>query len=919
MGQYLEILLMTLPIAVYGNADLYRELFNAIAAALGDSAFGHLTRLALALTGTWAIVRYSVERSLMPLVRWLLMYYVAFYIAFFPKITIEILDQTESGKAYSVDHVPLGLAVIASYTSAIGAGLTHLMEKNFSLPDSLTYQKTGLAMASRMVLASTQFQVTDPHFAQSLHSFVQQCVFYDVLLHKYSWNDLLYSTHIWQWVSQHASPARSFLYYRSGTPEILTCQAGVSILTYDWQDAVQKAAARYGAWTFPQEKAAKAALLSHLESSYHFLTNIADNAATLMQQAMMANAIQEGQAQMSASNNAPAALEAYAFIKAQQQKRLTNTTIGDMAAYWLPIMKNVLEATLYGAFIFVFLLLLFPFGPSILKNYVASLLWIQCWAPLYAILNLFINFYAQHHNVGAIQLGNGESGFTLATQAGLAQVNADIAGLAGYLSLSVPLLAAGIAKGMMSVFSQAAQYIGGVTQSVASSSAGEAITGNISLGNTQFSNHSSFNTSANHFDTNTRVFSGMYSTQMAGGSMLSITPDGSSIMNNQSATSNLGTSINLAHAIRTMAGQQADQAYSTALSAAHAYSDSVSSGLRSLYEFGSHLSISQASGTGASVSVAQGTSTAINKTHQLIEKFAHAHNISDVTAIKHLGAAYISVQAGGGISASTPSILPTRAMASGNLGGGARSEVDNLHSHDKGDLYSAAHDFIQSTQFSENVDKAVRGVQEHHYRASDEQGQRLLESVGSSFDAAHHARHEMMANYQQSQSYREMASRTEENATSINSNASQAFMQWLQQQPELQHPGDIEKMMTHDPVRGQAYAERFTQERASQALHAYHPGVGSSPEEIKTTFKKEQSAVPGDEQILQAKASHQSEITHASIDKGLDPHHRVSRQVDNEVTTFIHDSEKEITDAKTNIIQGSKKEREEVEKRWDKD
>ena len=64
------------------------------------------------------------------------------------------------------------------------------MEKTFSLPGDLTYQKTGVAMASRIVLASTQFQVTDPNFAQSVHSFVQQCVFYDVLLHKYSWNDL---------------------------------------------------------------------------------------------------------------------------------------------------------------------------------------------------------------------------------------------------------------------------------------------------------------------------------------------------------------------------------------------------------------------------------------------------------------------------------------------------------------------------------------------------------------------------------------------------------------------------------------------------------------------------------------------------------------------------------------------------------
>lgn len=905
---------MILPIAVYGNGDLYRELFNAIAATLGDSAFGHLTKLSLALTGTWAIVRYSTERSLMPLVRWLLMYYFAFYVAFFPKVTVEILDQTHPGRAYSVDHVPLGLAVTASYTSSIGAGLTDLMEKTFSLPGDLTYQKTGVAMASRIVLASTQFQVTDPNFAQSVHSFVQQCVFYDVLLHKYSWNDLFYATHIWQMVSQAASPARSFSYYQLGNPQILTCKEGVLRLSHDWQEAIQHAAARYGAWSYPDDKAAKTQLLSQLESSYHFLTNIADNAATLMQQNMMANALQTGLAQMSTATNAPAALEAYAFMKAQQQKRLTNTTIGDMAAYWLPIMKNVLEATLYGAFIFVFLLLLFPFGPSILKNYVASLLWIQCWAPLYAILNLFIHFYAQHHSMGSIQLGNGQMGLTLATQAGLAQVNADVAGLAGYLSLSVPLLAAGIAKGMMSVFMQAAQYMGGVTQSVASASSGEAITGNLSLGNTQFSNHSHFNTSANHFDTNARVSGGMYTAQMAGGSTLGMTPDGSTIMNNQPAISSLGTSINLAHAIRTMASQQADTAYSTALSAAHTYSDSVSSGLRSLYELGSHLSSSEASGSGSSVSETGGTSTAINKLHQLTEKFAQDHHVSDSVATQHLSAAYIALKADGRFSASTPSILPTQFSMSAGIEGGQRWERNNSDSHDHRDLYSAARDFVHNTQFSEHVDKAVRGVQEHHYRASDEQGQRLAQSVGSSFDLAHQARHEMMANCQQSQSYREMASHAEENAISINSNASQAFMQWLQKQPELQHPGEVEKLMTQDSLKAQAYAQRFTQEQARHALQGLNHSA-SSPKDIKATFEKQQATIPLDEHVAQMKTAYQGEVTRAAIDNGLDPQRQVNKQTENEAKVLIEGNEKDLTIAKTALDQKSNKEELTVEER----
>src|SRR5262245_3921517 len=120
-----------LPVIVYGNGDLYRELFNAISLTLNTSSFGHLLKFAIAITGTWAIIRYSIEKSLQVFLRWLLLYYVAFYIIYIPQVTVTILDQLHPGKAYAVDHVPLGLGVVASYTSTIGAGLTQLIEKNF--------------------------------------------------------------------------------------------------------------------------------------------------------------------------------------------------------------------------------------------------------------------------------------------------------------------------------------------------------------------------------------------------------------------------------------------------------------------------------------------------------------------------------------------------------------------------------------------------------------------------------------------------------------------------------------------------------------------------------------------------------------------------------------------------------------------
>ncbi|CAN5419990.1 conjugal transfer protein TraG N-terminal domain-containing protein [soil metagenome] len=802
-----------LPIVVYGNGDMYRELFNAIAAAMGTSSYHYLIEMAILLTGTWAIMRYSVERSFWPLLRWLGLYYLAFYIVFIPKATVHIIDRINQGSGYAIDNVPFGLALTANLSSVIGDALTQHMEKTFSLPNDLLYGKTGMVMAARLAVASTQFQVTDPNFNQSIQSYVTQCVFYDLLLNKYSWSDLLNTPDIWGFVSNYASPARAFMYYQVGGPQVVTCKSGSAMMVKDWKNAVTDATARYAGILFPQSKDAKALLISSLPSSYHFLANISSSGQGILTQNLMMNAFQNGILHMGASTNSPAAMAAYSFTKAQQQKRLTNETVGDMAAYWLPIMRNVLEAILYGSFVFVWLLILFPFGPMVLKNYVGSLLWIQLWAPLYAILNLFINFYAQHLGTGIV---GGAGNLTLLNQAGFAQANADVSSLAGYLSLSVPLLAAGIMKGMMSVFGHAAQYMGGVTQSSAQGAAGEAVAGNVSVGNMNYSNQSAFNTSANHFDTSARVSSGAYTTQTAGGSSLTMTPDGTQIMNNQSAISSLGTSVNLAKTLRASYSQQAEVAEGAAISHAHAYSDSSNSAMRTLFDLSKHQANSVATGDSWSVSSNAQATQAMGEVHRLTDKFAHDHNLSFDEAASVLGSAYTNESATVGIDsknslAGKAASLATGVSASANATGGYRHDATHSDSTRLGSTYAAAQDYIHDTNFAHNVDVVARAAKDHSYRTGDETGNRQVENMAASFDHAQSARHDMVGSLQSSENFRRSASLAEENAASINSNAGQVVFESLQKQG--MSASQIENMMTHHPEQAQ--------QMASQAVQGY--------------------------------------------------------------------------------------------------
>ena len=201
----------TFPIYVSGNGDLFSEYFNAIVAALGKgggaSHSSSLLHVSILLAGVTVIFSFIIRRDLMEMVKWLGLFYFAVNVLFLPEASILIIDRVNSDAHYAVDHVPLGLALVASYTTSIGDSLTQNLESNFSMPDDLRYHKSGMVFASRLVETVSQFEITDPTFDANLKSFSHQCVFYDLLLNKYSIQRLTTASNVWALISAEASPA----------------------------------------------------------------------------------------------------------------------------------------------------------------------------------------------------------------------------------------------------------------------------------------------------------------------------------------------------------------------------------------------------------------------------------------------------------------------------------------------------------------------------------------------------------------------------------------------------------------------------------------------------------------------------------------------------------------------------------------
>lgn len=851
----------TFPIIVYGNGDLFSEYFNAIVAAFGKGSaggqFSTLLHISILLAGFTVIYSFILRRDLLVMMKWLGIFYFAIYVMFIPESTVIITDRVNGNATYAVDHVPRGLAVLASYTSIIGDALTRNLESNFTMPDYQPYHKTGMVFASRLVEATTQFEITDARFDANLKEFIHQCVFYDLLLRKYSINEFVSNPNIWSFISSNASPARAFIY----DDQITTCKDGVSKLNSDWSRIIDSTAQTYGKRLFPNltQKKAKTEFLSKLPISYQYLTNLSETASNILQQNLMANAIQRGVVSLGAKLNAPAALESYAFARAQEQKRLTNKTLGDMAAYWLPLMKNAFEAIMYGSFIFIVLLSVFPFGWVIIKNYVYTLLWIQIWAPLYAIINLIVSYYAQLNTHAAV-----EGGITLTTLSGVLQVNSDISGLAGYLTLSVPFLSAGLVKGMAGTFTQLAQYVGGVTQSAGGTAAAEAATGNFNFGNTSLNNHSAFNTTANHLDTSGRVSAGFFSTQMAGGSILTMTADGTVVMDSRGSISSLGASVQLGQSVRTSYVNQAEKAITAAKSDSLNYSHSTNSAIKDMYEIGSHLNRGYAQGDSWTMSENGAVGEAINENMRLTREFAERHHMDYSEAANVLANAHVSGQLGGQFG-----------PFGGASAGGSRSASHNSATS-KGGVYSDAENYVKDTNYSKNVDKVFRAAKDHSFRINNDEGSRLVTHMSTSLDKADSYRHDMQSHLSEADSARKSASLAADKSASININASQDFFEWWANQPGTDGKGTLGyagvESMKNDPVMMRHYADQYVEKYRDNIMKNWNQGLQTTEQGIKNKFHENNHDIKTSATVTANFNKAKTNITERAAKEGLSGH-----------------------------------------------
>lgn len=816
-------------IITYGGGEILRDVFNGIAMMTGMSTYLSAIKIAFTVGVFFTLFKVAFGYSFKENVKFIAGFMLIYNMIFLPKADIKITDRINPNLVgATVDNVPYGLALFASLTSRIGDKLTTLAEQNYSLPNDLQYHKNGMLMGSKLVDMSTDFYVTNSEFAKNLREYSKQCVFYDILLGKYSFDDLKNSSKIWTLVSANPSPARSFTYSQNGNESIVTCQFGTGLLTSYWPTETDSALKLFGARIFPKSTTstvAKNKLLSMLPVSYDYLLNISQSSLDIIQQNMMINTLEDATVDFANSTGANSMGSVYAQIKAEAQLRSASNVTAQLASKWVPLLKIVFECLFYGAFPFVFLLMLLPNGFDIFKNYFTSFMWLQSWGILYAILHRVMMASASSSGIAVSTLMTGTNALTLANQAGIQAINSDIATVAGYLSMSIPFISMALVKGASTIAGMSDSLLN-VPQSVASQTAGEVASGNINLGNASIGNKSYANLSANKQDAEAYVNSGGFRMKGIDGSMSTLHENGSMTFNHQGIASNFLANVNGNQAISSQLSSEASRMRQTGMSLSTQASQSRGQAYSAMAQHISNQSINNSGNESWRSGVNGRTSDAFSSIQDASRKFAKTHGLTEQLA----GEVLASVSADIGFG-------KFKAKASGNIG------YKDINSQ----IYNDAKEFAKSERLQQSFDIASTAGKSQGYTFTDSQGNSLNHSINSNLNESLNLEQRASANFSLSDSLNNRASDIRSGAISVSTNLNKEFQDYSMQQIGLDgKPLSFEKfskIMKSDSVARDKLINRFVDMKSEKIIADYKGQMGVNKSQLRNDYNQNDSYI----------------------------------------------------------------------------
>jgi len=227
-----------LEVFTVGGGEYIVNVLNAVASWSGGGGFRSMVQVVFVMGLIYSLLVLAFNFDWRAWLNWFLQATAIYMMLLVPTVTIRVTDRIDPGLAPAVvSNVPLGLGVMASFTSQFGDWMTRTAETVFVMPDALRMTNNGIIYGARLLEKAQTFQITDPVFRANLDEHFKQCVFYDVLLGFTPMETLTTSNNLWRDIGT-GSPARAQKFLtRSGTTvtsSIIRCDAAYAALDAQW-------------------------------------------------------------------------------------------------------------------------------------------------------------------------------------------------------------------------------------------------------------------------------------------------------------------------------------------------------------------------------------------------------------------------------------------------------------------------------------------------------------------------------------------------------------------------------------------------------------------------------------------------------------------------------------------------------------
>ncbi|WP_258286531.1 conjugal transfer mating-pair stabilization protein TraG [Escherichia ruysiae] len=767
---------------VMSGGEFFQAAFNGVATLIGTSTWDTLFHIVGFFSAMALFFVYIRGHDPKEVLKFIAVFILITSVLVIPKRTVHIIDMTNPTLVLRVDNVPTGLSVPFRFITSIGGSLTKIYDSVFHTPDSVAYSKTGMLFGATLMANTTDVVAQNSDLATLLKEYVQQCVIGDIMLsHKYSMAELMQSSDPYEIIFRKPSPLRGVIVPRGNSlaqAGFQTCEAlANNVLKRELKVDTTKGGKTWDYYVnrFIGPRASADTLFGlMMADSYGFYYQGGRDASEILRQNVVMNAIKQGITTHTAASGNVASLVNMADQSSNSKMRLSWAASGGLAATFVPVMHTVLMAMLVGMFpIIILLATIHGLTLPVLKGYVFSLVYLQSWPPLYAILNYAMSYYLKGETKGM--------NFSLSNLNTIQQTHSDIGLMAAWLSNSIPFIAAGLVFGLWRVVSQAGNYLGSSINSTASSAASQAADGTWAFNNMQMENVSGFK-----WDTNQSVRDGQMLTQHASGATTTKTAGGGILHDGKSAISSLATDIQFGRMLSSSYQAQQREAESQVQS----LSNSISHGSQlvgsQLTQWAQQRGNSDTVVSGADSSRATTLTQAINKLNSVADSLAKRTGISTSEAVKEVLNKSQSGDFTAGVSLSVgKDKLFGLLSAKANTDFSYKGSDQSSHGINSDISSKTDHDRSLTVQETKDVRDAMDVINNHrttdNSSHTDNASSSLSEQLASNLSDLQGQIKQYKDALNRSHEYAQMASYAENNSASINSNYSQEFVNYVHQ------------------------------------------------------------------------------------------------------------------------------------------